>query len=182
MRLLEWLGRIVDGTPRISRRRAWEAWSREEMDRHPVERVELWRGMEGPHYPVGLPLRRFEVSKAPVFRRGLVAGLLLVAGVVSAGEPVARIGGRAGTMCPKGEKYEAVRVDGAWKALCYRDVDLEDARNLVGADTSLPNSEGRRGLCMTCPTVGEELELEMLYHYRTRYWGGRWYSGPRGWR
>ena len=98
MRLIEWVKQALDGTPRISRRRAWEAWSREEMDRHPVERVELWRGMEGPHYPVGLPLRRFEVSKVPVFRRGLVAGLLLVAGVGGViGHPVAgRLADRRG--------------------------------------------------------------------------------------
>lgn len=57
---------LFDDTPRISRRRAEALWQRQEMDRHPVDRVEPWAGM-GPYVPIGEPIRPGEIRKAPVF-------------------------------------------------------------------------------------------------------------------
>lgn len=96
-------------------------------------------------------------------------------------EPVARLAGRAGTMCEEGERYEAVRIGRSWKALCYRGMDLEEARLEVGADLRLPNSESRSGGCMTCPGTRELLEVEMYLYYRDLNWHRGWYYGAGRW-
>ena len=72
----------------------------------------------------------------------------------------------------------AVRIGKAWKALCYQGVDLEDARNMVGADTSLPSSKGETGPCMTCPSPRELLEVEGYIYLRDLNWHRGWYHGP----
>jgi hypothetical protein len=99
--------------------------------------------------------------------RGLAVALLLaVATPAAGGNPTSwRIAGPAGTMCSKGEKYEAVRVEGKWKALCYKG-DLHEARAMAEADPSCVASDTRVRGCVTCPTIREELELEALIFLR----------------
>ena len=112
-------------------------------------------------------------ASAPIANKG--------AGSDGGNAPVARIAGRAGTMCEAGERYEAVRVGKRWKTLCYRGVDLEEARAQVAADLSLPNSEGKAGGCMTCPTTRELLEVEAYILLRDLNWHRGWYHGDGRW-
>lgn len=72
MTWIERLKEALDTSPRISRRRAHEAWMRQEMDRHPHERAELWRGLEEGHEEIGTRLRRGDIAKRPVFGRGAI--------------------------------------------------------------------------------------------------------------
>lgn len=107
-------------------------------------------------------------------RLGVTLALLLVATSAAGGSPTkGRIAGPAGSMCSEGEKYEAIRVEGKWKALCYVG-DLDEARELADADPSCPSSEYRAPGCRTCSleedfyvkalTELEWLELRRLIH------------------
>lgn len=58
---------LFDPAPYVSRRRAWEAWDREEMDRHPVDRVEPWHGLDRGHYALGRRVEPGDIRKRPVF-------------------------------------------------------------------------------------------------------------------
>ena len=64
-----WLLEALAPGPRISPRRALEAWNRQEMDRHPIERDEPFLGEAGEHFPVGVNLRPGDLAKRPVFSR-----------------------------------------------------------------------------------------------------------------
>ena len=68
---LRQLRALADDRPRISRARAQALWCRQEMDRHPVERVEA-QVAEDEATPVrpGEPVRPGDVRKAPVFPPG----------------------------------------------------------------------------------------------------------------
>lgn len=74
MRLLQqlfdsrWFRERILGEEFISLKRAHEVFCRQEMGRHPWERVEPWCGMESEHLPLGRRVLRFDLSKRRIFK------------------------------------------------------------------------------------------------------------------
>ena len=71
---------------------------------------------------------------------------------------------KPGTLCAKGLKYDVVKVEGKWRALCYEG-NVEAARFRVDADVAFPSSERTAAGCMTC-SLEEDLMIEALWALR----------------
>jgi hypothetical protein len=74
-RLIEsrWFQERILGRHFISPERAHHLYCRQEMDRHPWQRTEPWRGMETPHRPVWVHVHWFDLATRPLVRRRRIA-------------------------------------------------------------------------------------------------------------